>query len=230
MVSQVNKKNAVNFLRSQSVKSLATALFSTKSVHKLMATTLIAVGMTLGTSITAEAIVFNLDEDTLGMDDLLETQPTNLLVDGIGLTITFSSDQSSLQVDSDGIFLQRTNTVLNFVFDTPVNFTDYTIGFNNSGVTGFIDFTTSGGGSSLMEPGITSGSYTLGTPLFLNAGEVLTVDANVNNVSQLFSIEVTEPDPVATPEPASILGLLAFGAMGAGSMLKRKQKSYIMSG
>ncbi len=189
-----------------------------------MATTLIAVGMTLGTNITAEAIVFTLDEDTLGTDRV--NQPINLSADGIGLTITGSTDEF-IQVDSDGIFLEETNTVLNFVFDTAVEFTDYTIGFNNSSTTGFIDFTTSGGGSSLMEPGITAGSYTLGTPLFLNAGEVLTVDANVTNGSQLLhinvtEIEVTEPDPVATPEPASVLSLLAFGAMGAGSMLKRK--------
>ena len=32
-----------------------------------------------------------------------------------------------------------------------------------------------------------------------------------------------EPDkPTSVPEPASVLGLLAFGAFGAGSMLKRK--------
>lgn len=195
-----------------------------------MATTLIAVGMTLGTNITAEAIVFTLDEDTLGTDDLLLTQPINLSVDGVGLTITGSTDSSLIQVDSDGIFLERStgtaNNVLNFVFDTPVDFTDYTIGFNNPETTGFIDFTTGGGGSSLMEPGIEVGSYTLGTSLFLNAGEVLTVDADVNTVSQLLSIEVTEADPISVPtsvpEPASVLGLLAFGAVGASSMLKRK--------
>ena len=32
------------------------------------------------------------------------------------------------------------------------------------------------------------------------------------------------PDPQEVPEPASILGLLAVGAMGAGSLLKRKQR------
>ncbi len=29
---------------------------------------------------------------------------------------------------------------------------------------------------------------------------------------------------VAVPEPASVLGLLAFGAMGVGTALKRKQQ------
>ncbi|MBD2569867.1 MULTISPECIES: PEP-CTERM sorting domain-containing protein [Nostocaceae] len=32
----------------------------------------------------------------------------------------------------------------------------------------------------------------------------------------------------AVPEPASVLGLLAFGAMGAGSMIKRKQQQKAM--
>jgi hypothetical protein len=37
----------------------------------------------------------------------------------------------------------------------------------------------------------------------------------------------TEPQPV--PEPTSVLGLLAFGALGTGSMLKRKQKKQLNS-
>jgi len=33
------------------------------------------------------------------------------------------------------------------------------------------------------------------------------------------------PDPEKVPEPASVLGLLAVGAFGAGSTLKRKKKA-----
>jgi hypothetical protein len=35
--------------------------------------------------------------------------------------------------------------------------------------------------------------------------------------------------PASVPEPASALGILAFGAFGAGSMLKRKQKKQLNS-
>jgi ELWxxDGT repeat protein len=39
-----------------------------------------------------------------------------------------------------------------------------------------------------------------------------------------------EPDePTSVPEPASTFGLLAFGALGTGSMLKRKQKKQLNS-
>ncbi|NET25767.1 MAG: PEP-CTERM sorting domain-containing protein [Okeania sp. SIO1I7] len=37
-----------------------------------------------------------------------------------------------------------------------------------------------------------------------------------------FTFNPTPVNPASTPEPASVLGLLAFGAMGASSMLKRK--------
>jgi hypothetical protein len=37
-------------------------------------------------------------------------------------------------------------------------------------------------------------------------------------------ISIGDPDPKTTPEPASLLGLLAVGALGASSTLKRKQK------
>ncbi len=40
--------------------------------------------------------------------------------------------------------------------------------------------------------------------------------------SDAFSIDNVVYEQASTPEPASILGLLAFGAMGTGSMLKRK--------
>ena len=33
-----------------------------------------------------------------------------------------------------------------------------------------------------------------------------------------------EPEPESVPEPASILGLLTVGALGAGSALKRRKK------
>jgi hypothetical protein len=35
------------------------------------------------------------------------------------------------------------------------------------------------------------------------------------------------PDPEKVPEPASVLGLLAVGAFGAGSTLKRKKKQLV---
>ncbi|MEW5859093.1 MAG: PEP-CTERM sorting domain-containing protein, partial [Cyanobacteriota bacterium] len=51
--------------------------------------------------------------------------------------------------------------------------------------------------------------------MFDTAGNV---DLKISNVAY------TETAPV--PEPASVLGLLAFGAMGAGS-LKRKQQQKV---
>ncbi|MBD1942509.1 PEP-CTERM sorting domain-containing protein [Coleofasciculus sp. FACHB-712] len=33
-----------------------------------------------------------------------------------------------------------------------------------------------------------------------------------------------DENPTSVPEPASALGLLAFGTLGAGSLLKRKQQ------
>jgi PEP-CTERM motif len=50
--------------------------------------------------------------------------------------------------------------------------------------------------------------------------DVNQIDTSIQLDKNSGAITVT---PKAVPEPTSILGLLALGAMGAGSILKKKQ-------
>lgn len=62
------------------------------------------------------------------------------------------------------------------------------------------------------------GTYTVGY------GALNLLDSGVDSKLTISNIAYTETAPV--PEPASVLGLLAFGAMGAG-LLKRKQQQKV---
>ncbi|MGD2181952.1 PEP-CTERM sorting domain-containing protein [Lusitaniella coriacea] len=67
-----------------------------------------------------------------------------------------------------------------------------------------------------------------GTEIFgglLTAGEYfLKVSDRFSSQFGSYSVEITTTEVVSVPEPASMLGLLAIGAMGAGSALKRNKK------
>jgi hypothetical protein len=43
---------------------------------------------------------------------------------------------------------------------------------------------------------------------------------------KLTGVQVTTPETTPVPEPASTLGLLAFGVLGAGSLVRRRQKTH----
>ena len=48
---------------------------------------------------------------------------------------------------------------------------------------------------------------------------------NGRNLARKGDVVVDSEEPVSTPEPASLLALLAVGAFGAKSALKRKKSS-----
>jgi hypothetical protein len=71
---------------------------------------------------------------------------------------------------------------------------------------GIFDFTSSSGQLSFGEPG----TYKVGLRVSDDKG---------GYTSSSFTVEVER-----VPEPGSVLGVLAFGAFGAGAVLKRKQQ------
>ncbi|MBD0362166.1 MAG: PEP-CTERM sorting domain-containing protein, partial [Coleofasciculus sp. C3-bin4] len=55
-----------------------------------------------------------------------------------------------------------------------------------------------------------------------NSGQLAFVAGLENGISGVFRAD-PQPPVQSVPEPSSVLGLLAVGAFGAGSVLKRKQ-------
>ncbi|NES03386.1 MAG: PEP-CTERM sorting domain-containing protein [Okeania sp. SIO2F4] len=73
--------------------------------------------------------------------------------------------------------------------------------------------------------------FTSTNPIFAFVGDGLSFNFTETEAQQtdvlsiaLAPVSTSVPEPASTPEPASILGLLAVGAAGAVSTLKRKQK------
>lgn len=81
----------------------------------------------------------------------------------------------------------------------------------------------------------TSGSRLISSAFDVGVGDVLTMDlaflTNDGASFQDFGIAAVTndviPDPQPIPEPSSVLGTLAFGALGAGWMLKRKRQQKV---
>lgn len=209
MNNQVRKKNFLNFLQSQTVKSLATAFAATLPIIAL--------------PLKSEALTFNFEFDN-SPDSVID--PNNIVGTG---TFSFDGDLG------DGTFALADLPNYEFFFDfggdtftnaditTPLDEllaiistseNDRFLKFSNTGSVsgpfrGSIDFQNSANSSntalSFQPPG---GNF----DLYFTSSNFGTYRG---------SIEVDD-DVQPVPEPASVLGLLAFGAVG-GSMLKRKQ-------
>lgn len=86
-------------------------------------------------------------------------------------------------------------------------------------------------GFDLLDPGFDFGIAGVIASAFLSNGT--SGSATFNGVSLIAPsqsvaiVNIDDPEPV--PEPASVLGLLAIGALGAGSSLKRKKKGNVGS-
>ena len=66
-----------------------------------------------------------------------------------------------------------------------------------------------------------SGTYST----LLNAGDIFGFAVNTTDNSYgSASVTISDFEATQVPEPASVLGLLAFGALGAGAKLKRNKK------
>jgi hypothetical protein len=61
-----------------------------------------------------------------------------------------------------------------------------------------------------------------------NSGQLAFVAGLENGISGVFRAD-PQPPVQSVPEPSSVLGLLAVGAFGAGSALKRKQNGGIQN-
>jgi hypothetical protein len=61
-----------------------------------------------------------------------------------------------------------------------------------------------------------------------NSGQIV-FDAILADGTRGIYVATPVSEPTSVPEPASTFGLLAFGALGTGSMLKRKQKKLLNS-
>jgi hypothetical protein len=123
-----------------------------------------------------------------------------------GLTVVMGSVASNATVASGSPFSIFNGSALNTFFSSPV---DSNGAFNDQGThVGAMQVLMGAGGASTFVYDQAYGtSMTVAQDQFIRA----------NSAS-------TEPAPQPVPEPISVLGLLAVGALGTGSVLKRKQQ------
>lgn len=93
----------------------------------------------------------------------------------------------------------------------------------NSARAGFSNGTGAPGTSFELAGSAVNGAFLDGGPNALISNR-LNSDVDGRYVFFARNGRVVEPEPTDVPEPASALGLLTLGALGAGSSLKRKEK------
>jgi hypothetical protein len=76
---------------------------------------------------------------------------------------------------------------------------------------------------STLNQFLDAGNYFLGISSFANFASSGPTYSNNGFSSGSYSISLSQPTS-SVPEPGSVLGLLALGGLGAGSVLKRKQQ------
>ena len=139
------------------------------------------------------------------------TAPTIISESGAGPTNYLQSLMVSF-FDPSGNPLQSFNTVANGVSTSAF----FQFNFDTSTQTLFGAFDVAGG------TGVIGEQFFQGT-----IGESLKLRQDVDQISQFIELDQNSGEITVSaksvPEPASVLGLLAFGAMGAGSILKKKQ-------
>ncbi len=187
-------------------------------LSKLAATAVTSAILSVASGQEAQAISFNFNwqgdggYSAKGMFSYDETTaPAIISESGAGATNNLESLMVSF-FDPSNNPLQSFNTVSNGVSESPF----FNFNFDTSTQTLFGAFDV-GGGTGVIGEQFFQG--TVGSLLRLRQdvdqmGTAIELDQNSG------AITVTAK---AVPEPSSILGLLALGAMGAGSILKKKQ-------
>ncbi len=155
--------------------------------------------------------------------------------------------RAGLDAGGEGIFTSRGGSITT-IADSSGAFSSFrSVSINNGGMVAFEANLDSGGfGIFTGTNSIADKVVAIGDPLFgstvtflgsfgqegLNdAGHVAFFANLADGTSGIFRAEpedISTP-PETVPEPASTLGLLAFGALGAGAVLKRQQKKPLNS-
>ncbi|TRT76872.1 MAG: PEP-CTERM sorting domain-containing protein [Microcystis sp. M_OC_Ca_00000000_S217Cul] len=182
--------------------------------------TLVPLALTINNS--AQAAVF-----TFGAGDNNQSTITKT-VDGITLTLSNNQTLGYFHADGDGVsvlvggaFLGATTTSFNLTFSSAVQLTSYTIGYIDQ-LEGDESFTLSNGSSSSVETSpFSAGLRNFSNQFTVAAGQTVSftgnLGTNLEDLIQWSALEVTpvSPPPATTPEPSTILGLLAVGSLGA---------------
>lgn len=155
--------------------------------------------------------------------------------------------RAGLDAGGEGIFTSSGGSITTIADSSGLFSSFRSVSINNSGMLAFEANLDSGGfGIFTGTNPIADKVVAIGDPLFgstvtflgafgqegLNdAGEVAFFANLADGTSGIFRAEsedISTP-PETVPEPASTLGLLAFGALGAGAVLKRQQKKPLNS-
>ncbi|MBD2743736.1 choice-of-anchor tandem repeat NxxGxxAF-containing protein [Coleofasciculus sp. FACHB-1120] len=154
-------------------------------------------------------------------------------------TVAFNAD---LDAGGEGIFTGN-GTTATTIADTSGIFSNFgAASINNAGIVAFLAGLDAGGtgiftgSNSLTNKVIATGDTLFGSTVtslgffregFNNPGQLAFFASLANGTTGIFRADhqgVPGEPPKDVPEPASGLGLLALGALGAGSMMQRKQK------
>ncbi|MEA5537389.1 PEP-CTERM sorting domain-containing protein [Crocosphaera sp. XPORK-15E] len=185
---------------------------------KIIATAAATTTLSVAIAQQAQAISFNFSwqgdggysaQGMFGYDET--TAPAIIAESGAGAT----NDLQFLMVsffDSANNPLQSFNTVVNGVSESPF----FAFNFDTSTQTLFGAFDVGGG------TGVIGEQFFGGT-----IGGLLTLNQDVNQVDQFIELDRQDPGVITVtekvPEPSSILGLLALGMSGVGSLVKKKE-------
>ncbi len=177
----------------------------------------LAVAIALESNHPAQAITFDFSwEGDAGYSAIgkfsydQSTAPTIISESGSGPTNVLDSLMVSFFDPSDNL-LQSFNTVAGGVSQSSF----FNFNFDTSTETLFGAFNV-GGGTSVI------GEYFFGGTI----GGTLELRQDVDQMGTSNLVDTQTPGLIAVtqvPEPASVLGLLAFGSLGAASVLKRKK-------
>ncbi len=184
----------------------------------MAATAVTSAALSLVMAQQAQAIAFNFNwqgdsgYSATGMFSYDETTaPTIISESGAGPTNYLQSLMVSF-FDPSGNSLQSFNTVTDGVSESPF----FQFNFDTSTQTLFGDFNV-GGGTGVIGEQFFSGTV----------GNLLRLRQDVDQMGTSIELDRNSGEITVSaknvPEPASVLGLVALGAMGVGSALKRKK-------
>lgn len=201
----------------------------TKSLTSLSVATLGGAVFSVISADIAQAVTFTFGPGDNGLSSIVQT------VDGITLTVSNPSPDSTFVADGDGLAvlsLGNNNFFANIdsfdlTFSSSVQLVSYTVGFVEL-LEGDETLALSDGISTSVENSpFTNGLRNFSNQFTVAAGQTISViatgsDGSENDLIQWSAIEVTPVEtPPSVPEPGSLLGLLALGGLGANSAFKK---------